>query len=172
MKISARLGAWADGIVGAFAGIMLFLLMALTAIDVVGRYLLNRPLRGSLELTEIMMSIMIFAALPLVTARGGHIAVDLADHMLPEGARRWIDRLVNTICAAGLAVLAWRMAVKAAQLERYGDVTAALAIPLYPLAWLMAIGVGLTAAVMLVRLLSPPPAGSAQNTPPTLEGQL
>lgn len=155
MTIAERLRVWFDGIVGAVAGMTLFLLMALTAVDVVGRYLLNRPLPGSLELTEIMMSVMIFAALPLVTARDGHIAVDIADHLLPDGPKRWVDRVVGAICAAGLAVLAWRLTVKALQLGSYGDVTASLRIPLYPLAWFMAIGVGLTSVVLLLRLLLP-----------------
>jgi TRAP-type C4-dicarboxylate transport system permease small subunit len=171
MKIAGRLRIWSDSIVGVLAGATLFLLMALTAVDVVGRYLLSRPLPGSLELTEIMMSVMIFAALPLVTARGGHIAVDLADHLFPERLKRWIDRLVSLVCAAGLAVLAWRLAVKAMQLGRYGDVTAALTIPLYPLAWFMAVGVGLTAIVLLLRLLPSPALRASAPHAPAIEGR-
>lgn len=134
---------------------MLFLLMALTAVDVFGRYVLNRPLPGSLELTEIIMSMMIFAALPLVTSRGGHIAVDIADHLLPEGAKAWIDLLVSAACTVGLGVLTWRLAVKALQFARYGDSTATLLLPLHPLAWFMAFGVGLTAIVFVLRVVSP-----------------
>jgi TRAP-type transport system small permease protein len=155
MRIAETIKRWLDGVVGVFAAAMLFVLMALTAVDVVGRYVLNRPLVGSLELTEIIMSMMIFAALPLVTAKGGHIAVDIADHLLPDSAKVWIDRLVNAACVAGLAVLTWRLAIKALQFARYGDSTATLLLPLYPLTWFMAIGTGLTAIVFLLRLISP-----------------
>jgi len=42
-------------------------MMVLTFVDVVGRYLLNRPLRGAFELTELGLVVLIFAGLPLVS---------------------------------------------------------------------------------------------------------
>jgi TRAP-type C4-dicarboxylate transport system permease small subunit len=146
-----------DGAIGAFAGTVLFLMMALTAVDVVGRYLFNRPFRGSLELTEILMTVMIFAGLPLVTAKGGHVTVDIADVLIPSAVKRWLGFAVHVICAFALSVLAWRLATKAMQLAAYGDTTAALLLPLWPLAWFMALGTALAALAMAWRAVASPP---------------
>lgn len=143
--------------IGTFAGVIIFLLMALTAVDVVGRYVFSRPFRGSLELTEVLMAIMIFAGLPLVTAKGSHVTVDISDAFIPSRAKRWLDLVVQLVCAVALTVLAWRLAIKASQLAAYGDTTAALLLPVYPLAWFMVLGTGLTAAAMAVRAITSRP---------------
>jgi TRAP-type C4-dicarboxylate transport system permease small subunit len=125
----------------------------------VGRYLFNRPFRGSLELTEILMTVMIFAGLPLVTAKGGHVTVDIADALIPSAVKRWLGFAVHGTCAVALAVLAWRLAIKALQLGAYGDTTAALLLPLSPLAWFMALGTALTALAMAWRTVASSPWG-------------
>ncbi|MDW8469595.1 MAG: TRAP transporter small permease subunit [Burkholderiales bacterium] len=53
---------------------MLFAMMALTCVDVVGRYLLTRPVPGALEIIEILVAATVFLALPLVTLREEHVA--------------------------------------------------------------------------------------------------
>ena len=52
----------------------LFLMMAITVLDVIGRYLINRPFPGSAELIQYMMVAFIFLALPVVTLRNEHIS--------------------------------------------------------------------------------------------------
>lgn len=53
--------------------------MALTFVDVWGRYIFIAPVPGGVELTELMMAALIFAGLTLVMMEGEHIIVDLAD---------------------------------------------------------------------------------------------
>jgi len=49
---------------GLLSGGALFAIMALTFFDVGGRKLLENSIPGSLELTELLMVVVIFAALP------------------------------------------------------------------------------------------------------------
>ena len=58
-----------ETVCGTLAGVALFGIMALTFFDVGGRKLLSNSITGSLELTELMMVIVIFGALPLVSLR-------------------------------------------------------------------------------------------------------
>ncbi len=52
-KVSESGGVWLDRVLGAAAAVLLFILMAVTAVDVIGRYIFNWPLRGGLvELGE------------------------------------------------------------------------------------------------------------------------
>ena len=56
-----------QGVSGTVSSLTLFGLMALTCVDVVGRYFFNAPLDGATELTQIMLGIVVFAILPLVS---------------------------------------------------------------------------------------------------------
>ena len=59
--------AWerrADAALGIAASAILFCMMTLTFVDVVLRYVFNRPLRGGFEVTELMLLVLIFAGLP------------------------------------------------------------------------------------------------------------
>ncbi len=72
-----------------FTAFILFALMVITVLDVVGRYVLNAPLVGAFELTKLSMGLLVFSALPLVTARERHIVVGMFEPILAaHGARR------------------------------------------------------------------------------------
>ena len=91
--VRAASGACA-GLEWAGAAALAFLVV-LTVVDVVGRYALSAPAPGATELTEFGVAALVFAALPAVTWRGGHVAVDLLDRFVPPARRRWRAALVN-----------------------------------------------------------------------------
>lgn len=134
------------------AGAGLFAMMLITLVDVTGRGLFDSPLPAAFELTELGMGLIVFLALPLVGLKGRHVVVDLMTSLFkgPLGRLRLI--VVQVLAAGVLAVLAWRLAVKAADLAAYGGKTVFLQIPLAPLAWVMCAGAGLAAALALIAL--------------------
>lgn len=134
--------------VGWLAAVALVGLVLLTCVDVVGRYLLNRPLTGAFELSEMTMGALVFASLPLVTLRRQQVTVDLLDWALP-GSRRWRDGAASLVAALCVGVASWRLWVKAAEQLHNGETTAVLKLPMYPLVYGMALLGLLTAAVIL-----------------------
>jgi TRAP-type C4-dicarboxylate transport system permease small subunit len=60
-------------------------LMAVTGLNVIGRYFLNAPLRGAFELTEVLLAALVFSALPLVGRADEHVDVDIVTNFLPSG---------------------------------------------------------------------------------------
>ena len=60
---------------GALCALALFAIMTLTFFDVGGRKLLSHSIPGSLELTELLMVVVIFGALPLVSERGDPVCM-------------------------------------------------------------------------------------------------
>ena len=62
--------------------------MLLTLVDVTGRKLASQSVPGSLELTELLMVAVIFAALPLVSLHGEHVVFDSLDPLLGRALRR------------------------------------------------------------------------------------
>lgn len=147
---SDRLGHGLGRSLGFVAAVILFLLVLLTCADVFGRYVLNAPIPGAVELVGQMMGALIFLALPLVTLRDFHVTIDLLDPVTP---RRFVpvrDIAINLISAAFLGAIAFRMWAYAASKIRYGDVTEYLRIPLYPIAYLVCALTALTAALLVI----------------------
>jgi TRAP-type transport system small permease protein len=140
---------------GGLAAVALFAIMALTLVDVSGRKLISTSVPGSLELTEILMVLVIFAALPLVSRHGEHVVFDSLDRLLPPALRRAQQFAVDLLCAAALAGLAWLMWGKAGQMIEYGDITAQLKLPLGAFVYVMSVLCGVTALVHLALLGRP-----------------
>ena len=83
---------------GLLCGAALFSIMTLTFFDVLGRKLLSHSIPGSLEMTELLMVIVIFAGLPLVSQRGEHVVFDSLDSVLPPWVRKMQQWLVHLLC--------------------------------------------------------------------------
>jgi len=135
---------------GGLAAAALFSIMVLTLVDVSGRKLLNTSVTGSLELTELLMVVVIFAGLPLVSLRGEHVVFDSLDPLLPRLLRRLQGLLVDLAVTALLFGMAWLMWSKAGQMAEYGDTTSQLKLPQSPFVYLMS---GLLAVTGLVHLV-------------------
>ena len=140
---------------GVLAAAILFAMMMLTTVDVVGRYLLNRPVTGGFEVTEIMLAALIYCGLPLVSARREHIVIDTFDPFFPPLLRRTLDVVAEILCAAvfsGICVLIFQ---RAQRIASYGDTTAVLRLPLAPVAYVMAVMIGVTALIHLWLIFVP-----------------
>jgi TRAP-type C4-dicarboxylate transport system permease small subunit len=135
---------------GLIAGAALFGMMGLTFADVIGRKLFAASIPGSVELTELLMLAVIFAALPLTSLKGEHVLFDLLDPMLPAGLRKWQHRLANLACAALLGAAAWLVETRALRTGGQGDITAQLEISIAPFQHATAVMLLLTALVHLV----------------------
>jgi TRAP-type C4-dicarboxylate transport system permease small subunit len=144
-----------DTLGGLLAAVALFGIMWLTLVDVSGRKLLSQSVPGSLELTELMMVVVIFAALPLVSLRGEHVVFDSIDPLLSQRLRRAQGVVVDGLCALLLAGMAWLMWAKAGQMVEYGDTTAQLKIPQPPFVYAMSVLCGVTALVHGLLMLEP-----------------
>jgi TRAP-type transport system small permease protein len=144
-----RLGDWAGRVLGTVAAVVLFAMMLLTFVDVTGRKLLSRPVYGAYEITEFLMGTLIFCALPLVTAREGHVTIDVLDHLLPAGFARWQRVIVGMASTGALAFIAARLWVLSASHFRTHEVTMTLRIPHGPFSRLFAVMAALAAAACL-----------------------
>jgi TRAP-type C4-dicarboxylate transport system permease small subunit len=165
--VSARESKWerrADAVLGIAASIILFLMMLLTFVDVVARYLFNFPLRGGFEITELMLLVLIFAGLPLVSHADEHVTMDFIDRLLPEGGRRFVVRAVHAVCAAVMFFLTWQVWIKAGKIAGYGDTTDVLKITVGPFVYFMAAMILLTGLVHLYKMVVPGEAQAQQGT--------
>lgn len=141
---------------GLLSGSALFAIMALTFFDVGGRKLLSNSIPGSLELTELLMVVVIFGALPLVSLRGEHVVFDSLDSYLPPWALRLQIGIINLLSAAALLALGVLMWKTAGDFAASGETTAQLKFAKAPFIYGMAVLCALAGVVHLALVLQPP----------------
>lgn len=156
MKTLDNLLRWTTGLMAALA---LFSIMWLTLVDVTGRKFFNHSVPGGLEITEILMVIVIFGALPLVSWRSEHVVFDSLDPFVPAWLKGLQSRVVHLVCAGVFGFLARLMLMRADRFAEYGDVTIHLQLAMAPVAWLMAGLLMVTAAVHALFVFVTPPPG-------------
>ncbi len=140
---------------GLLCGGALFAIMALTFFDVIGRKVLSQSIPGSLELTELLMVVVIFAGLPLVSMRGEHVVFDTMDSFVPAWALTLQKAAVNLLCTAAMLGLAWVMWGNGDQFMASGETTAQLKLLKAPFIYGMAILCALTGLVHFGMVFKP-----------------
>ena len=134
------------------AALSLFSLMCMTFADVVLRSLLNAPVEVAADMTRLLMAIMVFSVLPVMSARGAHISVDLAEQIFRRFALVRIRNIVvNLFCGIILIWPASRILDLAERSRSYGDKMEYLGLPLHYIGWFIALMTGLTALSLIVR---------------------
>ncbi|MEY2622345.1 MAG: hypothetical protein RIT26_2165 [Pseudomonadota bacterium] len=152
------LNKFLDGFCGLMGAVALFAIMTLTFFDVGARKILDNSITGSLELTELLMVVVIFSAMPLVSKRGEHVVFDSLDGIWPAWFKSVQNALVHLLCAAmmlGLAFLMWRLG---ADISAQHETTAQLKIAKAPFIQIMSAMCGLTGLLHLVLMVKPPQA--------------
>ena len=129
--------AWLEGALSLTSGTVLFLMMMITAVDVIGRYVFNKPLSGGFEITEMLLAALIYCGLPLVSQRREHIVIDTFDPLMSARVKRSLDVLAEIVCSITLGGIGYLIFRRAARVAEYGDTTSVLKWPLAPVAYLM-----------------------------------
>lgn len=129
--------------------LVLAAMIGLTCVDVVARYLFNSPVNGAYELTQLLLASLIFLALPLTTAAGEHIEVELLD-----GLKSKAFKYLGAVCAGVatvvvFAIVALELSEHAEKLHRREQVTDSLEIPLYLIGWLGTASFAISAAAAI-----------------------
>ena len=130
----------------------LFTLMLLTFSDVVLRSIANAPIEITADLTRLLMAIMVFSALPILSASGKHISVDLLEGPIARlKLMRCLDIVVNLLCGMMLVLPAKRIFDIAERSRSYGDVMEYMGLPLHYIGLFIALMTALTALVLVVK---------------------
>ncbi|NBY03970.1 MAG: TRAP transporter small permease [Betaproteobacteria bacterium] len=144
-----------EKLLGVISAVVLFGMMIITAVDVFGRYVLNQPLPGGFEITEMALAVLIYAALPLVSMRREHIVIDTLDSLMSPGVKAFFNQLSDLICCLTLSGIGYLIFRRAARVAEYGDTTNVLKWPLAPVAYIMGAMICIAAITHLVLIFVP-----------------
>ena len=130
---------------------MVFLLMMITLVDVLGRNLFNLPLPASFEITRLTLGMMVFVALPLISATDEHVTIGLFNGIFRGRAANRKQFVVSLFVSFLCVVWARELWVQAAALAQQNEVMMFLKIRLAPFVYAMSVLTMLTAVIHLVQ---------------------
>ena len=143
MDATGAIGRWNGRVttwLARIAASILAVLCATTFADVVARYFLNKPFTFTVEVTELAMGLIVYLGVGLVTHDNEHVSADVVTSRLSVGLRALVTLTTNVLALAFLAVMVWRVWLRAADLLAKGDITQIWHIPLWPVAFAIAFG--------------------------------
>ncbi len=115
-----------------FSSVIVLLIMFLTVADVAGRFLLNMPVKGSMEILEILMILAMFPAFVWIEHQDSHLRVDLFTSYMTPGWRAVMDVFGKMTSVVFLAVLSWELWEQALTKYHHTENTLIWHLPIFP----------------------------------------
>ena len=143
---------WIARSINGVGGTALTLMMLLTAVDVCLRYIFDRPITGSYELTEFLMAILVAFGLAYTAVHQGHINVDLLITCTRPKSQAVINSITALLSVGFFTLMTWRSFLYAEKLRVDGYTSQSLLIPTYPFAYVVAVGCAILVLVLLIYL--------------------
>lgn len=143
----------ASNIGGLASEFLLGGVVLLIVLEIVRRYIFNRPLAYTVELVEMGLSIIVFLAIAVCTVERGHINIDILLKRFPRRAQAAINSFFYLLCAGVFGLIAWRSVVYAMQLQSISQVSMILKLPYYPFVLVIALCALLTSLVFLSQFI-------------------
>ena len=123
------------------AAILLFLMILLIGADVIGRYVFNRSIKGTLDVVELSLLFIVFLTIANVEVRKAHIKVDLVTSRLPKGLLTIASCVTSLSSLVIVALITWQMGVRGwSQILRPTLYTPNLELPISPFLLVAALG--------------------------------
>ena len=138
-------------IMALVAGWVLVALMAYTVLDVVLRYVFNRPFSGSLEITEFAMAVIVFLGIGYCGWLGGHVAVDIFERPLEDPRLRFVPIVLLLVSAILFALIAYLTAAEALRFTH--RISNMMRWPHWPFQLTVALGSALYAIVLAIQAI-------------------
>jgi len=112
----------------------------LTGSDVVGRYFFNSPVRGTIDLIELLMSILFACGIAITTALDDHISVDSLYDKLPSLGQHILRLFAGSVCTFIFFILVWQGFQGGMIGLKSGKVSPTLDVPIFPFKFFLTIG--------------------------------
>lgn len=141
-RILNSIGAW------ALMGITL-----LTGSDVFLRYFFARPIKGTYELTELVLCVLVFFGLAYTAANEGNVSVPLVVSRLPKRARAVVAGIGCFFSMGLVLVMAWRGFLQGGIYRDQNLTSAIFHFPIFPLLIVVGVGCGVLFLVLLAEFL-------------------
>jgi TRAP-type C4-dicarboxylate transport system permease small subunit len=134
-------------------GVVLAALMTVIIVDVTGRYLLNWPLFGALDLSTVLLVLVVACAIGYGGRTGAHVTADMVSTLVGPRFEFYSGVAVKIAATAIVSIWSWRLFVTGNVARRLGESTQLLNIPFEPVYKALSFGVGIYALVLAIETI-------------------
>ncbi len=131
---------------------VLLLVVFFMTLDVVMRYVFNRPLRGSFEIGELSLVVVTCLAFSYTALLKGHVNIDYFTSRMSVKKQAVLNVVNNCIGIAIYSMIAWRSLDDALYVMAKGQTLDVLRIPVYPFKLLVPFGCFLLCLVLIAQI--------------------
>jgi len=135
-----KIVGWINKALSAIGAGILAVLMLVTGADVVGRYLLHRPIVGVYEISELAMASIVLLGWGNAQTKKSHIDIDLLYVRMPRGIRIILDFLIPSLGIVLFFFIGWQSINFVSDSISWHEVTDMLNIPVWIFKLLMFFG--------------------------------
>jgi len=138
---------------------LLSIVIALSCADIFGRYALNSPITGTLEVIEYAMVAIFFPGLAYIQATRGNIVVGMLTHRLNPAVRTVVQAFALAVGVFAFILIVWQNWLQTVYYFHNGAYSTMLHIPQYPFRFVIVVGaffVGLEMLIQLVQTITRP----------------
>ena len=132
---------------------VLMALMLFTGADVTLRYVFNRPIGGSIELTQYMMAIIVAFGLAYCAVVKGHVRVDFVISRFRQRTQAVINSITGLLGFGLFSVVTWQLFLYIKELFDSGQSSVVMLIPAFPFVAVVALGGAILCLVLLADFL-------------------
>jgi len=120
--------------------VVLAAMAVLTLVDVIGRAGFNKPISGSYELTEYIFALGVALVIGNSVFLKSHIRIDLLVDRFPMRVQVVLEIISHLICTAFFLLMSWAVLQGAIKVQGQGTNSGVLAIPLFPVHYVLSFG--------------------------------
>jgi len=131
-----------------FSGIIVGIMAIPILLDITMRLTVQRSILGVIEIEEFLLTMVVYGACAHLQAHKNHISIDLLVSRLPKNIQYILEISMGVVGAVLFTLMAWRAAHHG--LSTMEEVSFQLQIPIWIFMLYTALGIGLTAAVILL----------------------
>lgn len=136
-------------VISGVGAVFLLPMMLLTTGEVIGRNLFNRPIAGTVELSEYLLAIFILLGVAYTQQVKGYVGVSLFVSRLPFRGQMILNIVSTLLSLFIFAILAWQGLIVGMEEKTVSDM---LRVPQYPFRLLIAMAAFLTCLELLIDL--------------------
>jgi TRAP-type C4-dicarboxylate transport system permease small subunit len=132
---------------------LLAVLMFLSVADVGGRYFLNRPIFGTLELSEVLLVCIVFFGSAYTVYQDKQITMELLYSRLSPSRKKATDVVTRFLSLFVMGLMAWRVTATAVYSREVNRLIPGVLWPVYPFMLVVSFGVVLISLELIIEIV-------------------
>lgn len=140
-------------ILSHISGVIIALMMILSAVDVVLRYIFHRPLVGTMALLEVMMPLFTALVFAYAESQKRHFKLDFLVAKLPQKIKVPFETTTDILALGMILIISIATFKYAAYIKMTGLLLGEISIPIYPYIYIVAIGWSFYSIIKIINII-------------------